>query len=204
MMITPEQKYNNINNLANTKPKKSFLGALIWYISFIIIIPLIAHVSNVNRLRRLNTKVSEAESGIDVQLKKRRDTLIKLIDSVKSGIKFEKETLTTLTAMRTGVGLDEMQKNASMLNKVAKDVSIQLENYPDLKSTALVADLMAQTGKIEDDISASRRIYNSNVSIFNQEINIYPKNIAAGQLGYVFKSFFEITEEERADVEISF
>ncbi|WP_338985231.1 LemA family protein [Spiroplasma endosymbiont of Diplazon laetatorius] len=204
MKITPEQEFNNINNLANTKPKRNPLGAFIWYISFFAIIPLFVHIANVNRLKKLNMKVSEAESGIDVQLKKRRDTLIKLIESVQGSMKFEKELLTTLTSMRTGVSIKDMGKNAAMLDKISKQVTMQLENYPEIKSAALIQELMRSTANIEDDISASRRIYNSNASIFNQSINSYPTNSAAAQLGYVFKSFFEIIDFERQDVKIEF
>ncbi|QHX36324.1 LemA family protein [Spiroplasma sp. BIUS-1] len=204
MRITPEQEFNNINNLANTKPRRNLLGAFLWYLSFFLIIPLFVHISNVNKLKKLNIKVSEAESGIDVQLKKRRDTLIKLIESVQGSMKFEKEILMTLTSMRTGVSIQDKGKNAAMLDKISKQVTMQLENYPEIKSTSLIQELMRSTANIEDDISASRRIYNSNVSIFNQAINVYPKNAAAAQLGYVFKSLFEITDFERQDVKIEF
>ncbi|AUM62325.1 LemA family protein [Spiroplasma monobiae] len=204
MRITPEQEFNNINNLANTKPRRSPLGAFIWYLSFFLVIPLFVHIANINKLKRLNIKVSEAESGIDVQLKKRRDTIIKLIESVQGGMKFEKEMLTNLTSMRTGVGIKDLGKNASMLDKVSKQVTMQLENYPEIKSTELVQELMKTTSSIEDDISASRRIYNSNTSIFNQALNTYPINAAAAQLGYKFKSLFEITDFERQDVKIEF
>ncbi|AGR41779.1 LemA family protein [Spiroplasma diminutum] len=204
MRITPEQEFNNINNRANQKPKRNPLGVLFWYLSFLLIIPALIHLGNINKLKKLNIKVSEAESGIDVQLKNRRDTLIKLIEAVQGSMKFEKELLSNLTSMRTGVSVESMGKNAAMLDRVSKQVTMQLENYPDIKSAQLVKELMSSTKDIEDNIAAARRIYNSNVSVFNQTIDVFPSNSAAAQLGYSFKSLFEITDFERQDIKIEF
>ncbi|AOG60175.1 LemA family protein [Spiroplasma helicoides] len=202
-MLTPNIE-STINENANKKPNRSGIGAFFWYFLFIFIIPLFVHISYINSLKKLNVKVDEAESGIDVQLKKRRDTLLKLMDAVKGSIKFEKETLTTVTAMRTGVGIEGMIQNTKTLDAIQKGINVQIENYPDLKSNALVGQLMSATEEIEDNIAAARRIYNSNASIFNQEINVWPKNNAACSLKYVTKYFFEITEEDRQDVKIDF
>ncbi|AUB31887.1 LemA family protein [Spiroplasma floricola] len=194
----------NINKLAGTKVKRNGFGAFIWYISFILIIPLFVHIANINKLKRYDIKVSEAQSGIDIQLKKRRDILLKLINAVKDGIKFEKEMLLSLTQMRTGVNPNELNENMKLLDKVSKDVTMRLENYPQLQSTKLVQELMSAVSEVENDISASRRIYNSNVSIFNQTISVYPLNSAARQLNFVYKYLLEFSSEELEDVEIKF
>ncbi|QBQ07467.1 LemA family protein [Spiroplasma gladiatoris] len=202
-MITPNIE-NNINANANKKPQRNAFGTFIWYASFILLLPVFLHIGNINSLRRINVKVSEAESGIDVQLKRRRDTLLKLIDAVKGSIKFEKEALTTVTAMRTGMGIEGMIKSQKAMDTLQKGINIQMENYPDLKSTQSIRELMSAAADIEEDIAAQRRIYNQNVGTFNQEIQVYPKNQAAAALKYVSKYFFEITEAEREDVVINF
>ncbi|AKU79714.1 LemA family protein [Spiroplasma turonicum] len=199
-------KHNTIdpNSSVGTKPKTNFFGVLFWVIICFLLIPLIVHVTNINRLKRLKVKIDEAEAGIDIQLKRRRDTLIKLIDSVKESISFEKEMQTTLTSMRTGGGVDQLMRNASKLNDISKQIQVQVENYANLKSNDLIRDLMSESSNIEENISASRRIYNSNVSEFNQSINVYPSNLAANQLGYKFMPFFEIQDTDREDVKIKF
>ncbi|QGS51684.1 LemA family protein [Spiroplasma tabanidicola] len=202
-MLTPNIE-NNINADANKKPSRSAFGTFFWYFLFILIIPIFIHIGNMNYLRRMNVKVSESESGIDVQLKRRRDTLLKLIDAVKGSIKFEKETLSTIVSMRSGVGIEGMMKNQRAMDSIQRGINIQMENYPNLKSTDNIRELMDATRDIEEDISAQRRIYNQNVSEFNQSIAVYPMNQAAASLKYVNKYFFEITEAEREDVVINF
>ncbi|ASP28221.1 LemA family protein [Spiroplasma corruscae] len=194
----------NPNQEVGQRPKQNIFGVLFWIIICLTLIPLIIHVANLNALKRMKIKVNEAEAGIDVQLKRRRDTLIKLIDSVSESIKFEKEMQTTLTSMRTGGGVGQMMKNASQLNDIARKIQVQVENYANLKSNDLIGSLMKESTNIEENISASRRIYNSNVSQFNQSISSYPNNLAANQLKFVYLPFFEISSFDREDVKIKF
>jgi len=202
MIVYPDNK--TLNSEVGNKPKILFIGKVFFVISWLLIIPFIVHLVNLNKLRSLNIKITEAESGIDVQLKNRRDTLIKLIDEVKESIHFEKDMLMNLTKMRVGGNVNQMIKNSNDLDKITKTISLQVENYPNLKSNELIRELMQKTSNIEDNIAAARRIYNSNVSYFNQSINSYPTNIAARQLGLCFQPFFEITDNEREDIKVSF
>ena len=55
-----------------------------------------------NRLQRLAVKVEEAGSGIDVALEKRCDLLNELLAAVKKYLSHEYETLTGVTALRSG------------------------------------------------------------------------------------------------------
>jgi LemA protein len=76
-----------------------------------------------NYFQRLQVKANEAASNIDVQLKKRRDTLIKLFDATKSAVKYEGGLLADLTKLRTGNNFSPNDyknggaKNVEMLNK---------------------------------------------------------------------------------------
>ncbi|AKX34119.1 LemA family protein [Spiroplasma litorale] len=192
------------NSQVGQKPKKNIFGILFWILLCLVLIGLIIHVINLNSLKRLKVKIDEAEAGIDVQLKRRKDTLVKLVDAVKGSIEFEKDIQVSLTSMRTGGNINDLMQNASQLNDISRRISVQVENYPNLKSNDLIKDLMRESTNIEENISASRRIYNSNVSSFNQSINTYPTNLAASQLGYTFMPFFEISESDREDVKIKF
>ena len=60
-------------------------------IFLIVLIVVIWFISTMNSLRRLNVKVDEAESGIDVALTKRYDLLTKEVAIVKGVAKHEKE-----------------------------------------------------------------------------------------------------------------
>ena len=50
--------------------------------------------------------------------------------------------------------------------------------------------------EVEEHLQASRRIYNSNVSIYNQFLNTFPSNIIGKIRKLKEKPFFEATEEQ--------
>jgi LemA protein len=64
---------------------------------------------------------------------------------------------------------------------------------------------MRQLSELEDEIQASRRIYNSNVQSYNTSIQQFPGSIIANQGGFTAREFFEIEDStERTTPEVSF
>jgi LemA protein len=79
------------------------------------------------------------------------------------------------------------------------------EQYPDLRATENFQQLQRQLSELEDEIQASRRIYNSNVQDYNTTIQQFPMSIVAKQGGFTDKPFFEIADAaEREAPQVSF
>ncbi len=92
-----------------------------------------------------------------------------------------------------------------MLTAALGDLRAVAENYPTLRATENFQQLMRDLTEIEDEIQASRRIYNSNVQSYNTKIQVFPNSIIAGQGGFTPREFFEITDAaEREPVAVSF
>ena len=68
------------------------------------------------------------------------------------------------------------------------------ENYPDLRATENFQQLSRQLSELEDEIQASRRIYNSNVQSYNTSIQQFPGSIIANQGSFGPREFFEIED----------
>lgn len=160
-----------------------------------------------NQLRKEQIEINEASSAIDVNLTKRKETLIKLLDETKSYMKFEKSTMDEITKLRTFGNIDgDIQKAnevQSVLDKVESQFRINVENYPDLKSSNLVAELMSSTQYIESEIAASRRLYNLKVTLFNQDIVTFPKSVKASSMNLYSMPMFVASEEQKKDVDMS-
>ncbi len=65
--------------------------------------------------------------------------------------------------------------------------------------------LQEEISETEDQIAASRRIYNENVTYFNNKLESFPNNLFLGFLGFKKESFFEIEEiqrQQKVEVEI--
>ncbi len=58
------------------------------------------------------------------------------------------------------------------------------EQYPELRATENFQQLQQQLSELEDEIQASRRIYNSNVQSYNTKIQQFPASIIANQGGF--------------------
>lgn len=170
----------------------------------ILAVVIILYVANYNGLVRVRQKVKEAWSGIDVQLKRRYDLIPNLINTVKGYAKHEKELLENVTKARTAAinvpegDMASQSKAENMLSGTLKSIFALSENYPDLKANQSFLELQKKLTETEDQISASRRIYNGNVQALNTKIEAFPSNIVARVHGFVSGEFFEMDEAEKA------
>lgn len=154
-------------------------------------------------------RVDEAWSGIDVQLKRRHDLVPNLVETVKGYAKHEREVFEKTTAARSEAmkasGPEEAAKAESGLTAALTDLRAVAENYPDLRATENFQKMQNDLAEIEDEIQASRRIYNSNVQSYNTKIQIFPNSIVANLGNFDAREFFEIeTAGEREPVPVSF
>ena len=177
-----------------------------WGILIIVILVLLFGwiISTSNRLNRMIVKIDEADAGIDVALTKRYDALTKLIEVVKGYAKHEKETLFEVVNLRQGMTMEEKNKANHIMDENMHKAEFLVEEYPDLKASTNYLELQASIVDVEEHLQAARRLYNSNISIFNQMIVSFPTSIIAKAKGLVKKDFFEAEEKKKEDVEIKF
>lgn len=168
---------------------------------------VIVYFSIYNSLIKAKVAVENAWSGIDVQLKRRYDLIPNLINTVKGYAKHEAETLANVTKARTaamGVPDGKVAEQAAaenMLSGTLKSIFALAEAYPDLKANQNFLELQQELSNTEDQIAASRRIYNSNVTILNTKVQSIPSNIVASMSGFKNAEFFELAEVEREAAE---
>jgi LemA protein len=154
-------------------------------------------------------RVDESWSGIDVQLKRRHDLVPNLVETVKGYATHERETFERVTQARAAAmqasGPAEASQAEGLLNAALTDLRAVAEQYPDLRATENFQQLSRNLSELEDEIQASRRIYNSNVQAYNTKIQIFPNSIVASSGGFTAREFFEITDAaEREPVQVSF
>ncbi|MBP5698241.1 MAG: LemA family protein [Alphaproteobacteria bacterium] len=161
-----------------------------------------------NKLIRLNQQVNEGWSGIDVQLKRRRDLIPELVKIAAFYAKHEKETFSRVTELRSHA---EGAKNIEDLAVAETEITTGLqkifaiaEAYPELKSDSQFIKLQDNLSTVEKDLSYSRRYYNAAVRNYNIAIYMFPEIIVANAMGYKERSFFEISASERENVNVKF
>ena len=154
-------------------------------------------------------RVDEAWSGIDVQLKRRHDLVPNLVETVKGYATHESEVFEKATKARAEAmsarGVNETAQAEGQLSGAMTDLRAVAENYPTLRATENFKQLTRNLSELEDEIQASRRIYNSNVQAYNTKIQIFPNSVIANQGGFTPREFFEIDDaSERDPVAVDF
>lgn len=166
-------------------------------------------IRKANYFRRMQVKIKEAASDIDVALQKRYDLLAKQVDVVKGYTKHESNTLLAIVNSRSHAtskdapNISNLSKLNAELDAVGKEISLVVEQYPDLKANSVFLSLQNSCVDVEEHLQASRRLYNSNVSLYNQEIVVFPSSIIAGMIHAQSEVFFEVdAAEKRGDYKI--
>ncbi|MCE3266168.1 MAG: lemA [Solirubrobacterales bacterium] len=182
--------------------------AVIVIVGLVVLVAVI-YVLTRNSIIASRNRVDEAWSGIDVQLKRRHDLVPNLVESVKGYATHEQKTFENVTRARSqamgATGVQDTAQAESALSAALGNLRVVAEQYPDLRATENFQQLQAQLSELEDEIQASRRIYNSNVQSYNTKIQQFPMSIVADQGGFTEREFFEIGDAaEREAPQVSF
>ena len=171
-------------------------------IGVVVLVLVIAFISISNKLNRAIVKIDEANSGIDVALTKRYDTLTKMIDVVKGYAKHEEETLFKVIELRKDMTMKEKSEASASMDEATRQINVVAESYPELKSSENYNTLQRSIADVEEHLQAARRLYNSNVSLYNQLLVTFPTSVIAKNKGMTKKDFFEADEVKKEDVKI--
>lgn len=169
----------------------------------IILIFVIWYIATSNKLNRAVVKIDEALSGIDVALTKRYDVLTKTIDVVRSYAKHEETTLFEVIKLRKDMSIKEKNDANRAMDENFKKINVVAESYPELKSSENYKTLQQSIADVEEHLQAARRLYNSNVSLYNQLLVSFPISSIAKNKGMTKKEFFEADEVKKEDVKIN-
>ena len=175
----------------------------------IIVIAVLYFIVKRNSIIAQRNRVDESWSGIDVQLKRRHDLVPNLVETVKGYAEHESQTFEKTTQARAAAmaaqSVGDTAQAEQQLTQALTELKAVAENYPTLRATENFQQLMRQLSELEDEIQASRRIYNSNVQSYNTKIQQFPGSIVANQGGFTAREFFEIEDAgDRATPEVSF
>lgn len=176
------------------------------YIGITAVVCLIFIAFSYNSVVSRKNQVENAFGSIDAMLKKRYNLIPNLVESVKAYMLYEGDTLTKITELRTRAESGKLsnEEEVSLNNELSTHmdkIKVTLENYPELKAGENFIQLQAAWNETEDNISASRRFYNSAVTDYNNVIEQFPTNIIARAISYKRKSVFEISETERKNLD---
>ena len=183
--------------------------AVIIIVALVVLLVLIFIGIN-NSMIGARNRVDEAWSGIDVQLKRRHDLVPNLVETVKGYATHERETFQKVTEARAEAmkaqGPAQAGAAEGRLSAMLGDLRAIAENYPELRATENFQQLSRELTELEDEIQASRRIYNSNVQAYNTKIQVFPNSVIANstRTSRPGSSSRSTDEADREPVQVSF
>jgi len=176
----------------------------VWIVLGLVALVAFYLVALYNGLVRKRNRVDNAWAQIEVQLKRRRDLIPNLVETVKGYAAHERGTFEAVTQARAAAAgaktPAEIGQAEGILSQALGRLFAVAEAYPDLKANQNFLDLQAQLKDTEDKIAVSRQVYNDTVLTFNNAIQVFPAVLLAGTFGFAKREFFEI--EQPGDREV--
>lgn len=200
----------DINVIAKQIPVKVGVGSTIFEVLLwvCLIIPgvifLLKKIKAGTYLRQLEQKINHDASQIDNYLEQRVVILSNLAKLVDKAVTLDKETFTAIAEARSGrpntQGLtdEERIQMGNQADTINNRLNIAIENYPELRSHAEIADAIKQNSYLQKEITAARETYNDTVATWNQQIQVWPtKMIVAAKAGYTTRIPFIASKETK-------
>lgn len=151
-----------------------------------------------NRLVNLKNRFKNAFEQIDVQLQRRHDLVLNLVESARACISHEHETLTQLIQARNQAAsaleavrekpddaeaMAQLNQAESMLSGSLANFFARSEKDPKLKADENISQLLEELTSTENRIGFARQAFNDAVMNYDTYREQFPNNIVANLLG---------------------
>jgi LemA protein len=164
-----------------------------------------------NRIVRRENKIDDAYGSIQANLKKRHDLIPNLVSTVQQYTDYESGTLEEIVELRNlavsgDLSENEQQEVESQMTQALDKLMVQVEDYPDLQASENFLQLQRSLNEVEEQLSASRRFYNTAVKRYNDSIETFPGNLIAREFGFEERDVFEaeVHEHKTPDIDALF
>lgn len=171
-------------------------------IGIIIVIIIIYVIGEYNTMMTGHKKAEQAKSTIDVYLTQRFDLIPNLVSCVKEYMNYEKSIYTKITEMRTKYMDKKDLKDGAELNNFCNHIMLDAEAYPELKANEQFLMLEKTLSKMENQLQAARRLYNSEVTTYNTKISVFPSNIIAQLFNFRELELFQLEDGKGENIKI--
>ncbi len=151
-----------------------------------------------NKLVTGSEAVDNAWAQVETQYQRRFDLIPNLTASVKGIFNQEKEVFGKLADARSRyAGAKNVSEKVGAANEVETSLArllVVLENYPQLRSSEAVQNLMVQLEGTENRISVERKRFNDGVRDYNLSVKRFPARLLASLFGFGEKEYFNAAE----------
>jgi len=170
----------------------------------VVVVLALIGITMYNTLVRRQNAVEQAFGTIDVQLTQRYDLIPKLVETVKQFMTHERTLLEDIVRLRSQAmsgttTAEKVAANNELTNALGR-LNVQVENYPQLRSSDTFVTLQRSLNEVEEQLAAARRSYNAAVTEYNNAVESFPSSLIAGIGGFHGEKVFSADAQKRNDV----
>ena len=148
----------------------------------------------------------EALKSIDETIKAQQEQMAKIKLQIESQHGTKEQIQKNQEAYENSAAEHKMNVNQKIgvlasiqqdLGSVGSAINAISEQYPTLYSYVSMDNFQKAIFDAEEHLQAARRLYNSNVSLYNQKIVMFPYSIIANKHGMQKADFYEVDEAKK-------
>ncbi len=159
-----------------------------------------------NQLVSQSQEVKSQWAQVESQYQRRFDLIPNLVEATQSVFEQEQEVFGQIAEARQGYAgagtVEDRVEAANQLESALGRLLVIVENYPELKSSETVQDLMTELAGTENRISVERQRYNEAVRSYNTLVMRFPTNLVARLFGFNQETYFEAVETAETAPEV--
>jgi LemA protein len=203
-----EQAFKKAVELTADGRRREMMGSTGFIFLFIVFVLILSVVSIVllaiyNILVKREERVYEAWAQIAALHQRKVDLIPALLETVKKATSHEKETLETITQLRTHAqditqqagdktgDIEKLEESHHTLEKSMAQIQVLAEKYPELKTSVNFLTIQQQLAETEDKIAEARQAYNLQVNHYNTSLRLFPFNLMAVMFQFPIKEYFK-------------
>lgn len=170
--------------------KKALIAILV-----VVVLLVLYGWSAYNGLVSMRETATAQWQQVETQYQRRFDLVPNLVESVKGLMKQEQAVFSDVTAARAryagAQSVNDKVAAASQMESALGRLLAIVENYPQIKSSEAVQNLMTQLEGTENRVSVERQRYNDDVRAYETAIKTFPRSVFASMFGFGDLTYFE-------------
>jgi len=153
-----------------------------------------------NKLVKRRNAVKNAFAQMETQQQRKMDLIPNLLNTIKLYIVHEQALLESVETGRQQYLLAETEQEkmalSTQISTDMKQLMIMGRSQNGLSGNANFLQLQEEFAEAEDKISFSRQFYNDAVTIYNNQLQMFPNNVVAGIFGFREEELLYEEEQE--------
>jgi LemA protein len=176
------------NKLTSFKESLTKRKTVVWMIRILAVLLFLFIIAEsifqYNRFASYETKVNARKADVEREFQRRENLIPNLVFAVSRYGTYEQGIFKDVADARSQlmtIKNSEMSQGqiSNILEKALSRLVAWAEQYPDLKATQSVQDLIKEVSNTEDRIADAKKIYNETCEIYNQYGSVFPGNVFA-------------------------